>query len=237
MFEIAERRVVPELMDDPDLDPALHEQALRGLSRINLVSNSVGIVAAPVLALARRLPDKRIRVLDVAAGGGQVAVGLWRRAAASGVDVEVHGCDISARAVGEAAKHAEQAGAPVTFFQRDALAEGLPEGYDVTMSSLFLHHLGTEEAVRLLQAKRDASRRLVLVNDLLRDWLGLGLAYVACYGLTRSPVVRFDGPASVRAAFTAEECRALADAAEMPGATFRWRWPFRFLMTWEKSHA
>ncbi len=236
IFDVQERQLVPELMDDPDLDPRLHEEALRGLRRINLLSNSAGIVAHPIIALAYEARDKPLRVLDIACGSGDVAIGLWCRAHAAGVSLDVHGCDISPKAISEAAANAEQAGAPLTFFRHDVVADTLPEGYDIVMSSLFMHHLEAPEALHVLRLKRDAARAMVLVNDLIRDSAGLALAYLACYGLSRSPVVRFDGPASVRGAFTRAEFQALAAEAGMPEATIKWRWPFRFLMRWEKPH-
>ena len=42
----------------------------------------------------------------------------------------------------------------------------LPGDVDVFTSTLFLHHLKREEALRALTRMRDATRGLVLVNDL-----------------------------------------------------------------------
>src|SRR5262245_47736816 len=38
MADLTHRRLEPEVMDRPDLDPRLHERALRGLARINALS-------------------------------------------------------------------------------------------------------------------------------------------------------------------------------------------------------
>ena len=58
-------------------------------------------------------------------------------------------------------------------------------------------------------------------------WLGVRL-------LTRSPVVRVDGPLSVRAAFRAEEIGAMADSAGLDGARLTSHWPQRLLLHWTK---
>src|SRR5437762_3169037 len=71
--------------------------------------------------------------------------------------------------------------------------------------------------------------------DLRRGLGGLVLAHVACRLLTRSDVVHVDGPRSVEAAFTIAEARALAERAGLTGAVVGRRWPFRFLLTWEKA--
>ena len=77
---LKERRREPELMDQPGLDSAHHFRALRGLGRINLLSNSAGILWPPLVDLARRLSPQPVRVLDVATGGGDLPIRLWRRA-------------------------------------------------------------------------------------------------------------------------------------------------------------
>ncbi len=83
----SQRRCVPEVMDQPDLDPRLHAQALQGLARLNFWSGSARILWPPLSALARRLRPRPLRVLDLATGGGDVPVRLWRRASRAGLDV------------------------------------------------------------------------------------------------------------------------------------------------------
>ena len=57
------------------------------------------------------------------------------------------------------------------------------------------------------------------------------LAYLGTRILSRSPVVHVDGLLSVAAAFTMSEALELARRARWEGATVRWRWPFRFLLS------
>ena len=101
--------------------------------------------------------------------------------------------------------------------------------------SLFLHHLAEEQAVSLLQAMVNATQHLILVNDLRRSAAGLALAHLATWGLSGSDVVRVDGPRSVRAAFTVVEAAALARTAGLKGTIVERHWPFRFLLSWERS--
>ncbi len=108
-------------------------------------------------------------------------------------------------------------------------------GYDVVMCSLFLHHLGEEEAVGFLRWAAATAAHQVLVNDLERSGPGLALAHVAVRLLTTSDVVHVDGPRSVESAFTMAEARALAERAGLRGAVVRWRWPFRYLLTWSRT--
>ena len=225
----------PEIMDRPDLDEALHVQALRGLERINWWSGSSGILWPAVRALARRLQPQPMRLLDVATGAGDVPLGLWRKARRAGIPLQIEGCDRSPRAVAHARERAAAAGAEVRFFQADALAGPLPARFDIVTSSLFLHHLAESEAVNLLREMATAARHLVLVNDLRRGLSGFLLAHVAGRILSASPVVHVDAPRSVAAAFTPAEALELARQARLAGARVRRRWPFRFLITWSRG--
>jgi len=218
-------------MDQPGLEPGRHRQALHGLRRINFWSGSAGILWPPLAALARASP-RPVRVLDLASGGGDVAIRLQRRAHRAGLPLVVEGCDVSAVAVEHAVREAERQGTPVRFFRADALADDLPGDYDVVVCSLFLHHLTEDQAVELLRRMGAAAGRLVLVNDLVRSRPGLLLARVGTRLLSRSPVVHVDGPRSVEGAFTVEEARVLAERAGLGGATVERRWPCRYLLTW-----
>ena len=227
---VSKRLVTAEVMDDASLDVALHRDALDGLSRLNFVSCSARLLWRAI----RPMGD--VRVLDVACGGGDVTVGLWRLAKRRGVTLRIEGVDRSPVAVAQAKERARRAGADVRFFELDALYDALSTGgdYDVVMSSLFMHHLTEAQAELLLHRMAAAAGRMVLINDLIRCHAGLLLAWSASRLLTRSGVVAVDAVRSVRAAFTEAEAVALAEAAGLGGATVTWRWPWRFLLQWRR---
>ena len=74
------RQLVPEIMDQPGLAPDRHHAALRGLSRINLLSGTARVLWPPLRELARETAPRSARVLDLATGGGDVPLRLWRKA-------------------------------------------------------------------------------------------------------------------------------------------------------------
>ncbi len=233
-LDVRRRRREPESMDQPDLDPRQHVEALRGLERINRWSGSARILWPPLLDLARRAEATRLRVLDVATGAGDVPIRLWLRARKAGLDFHIDGCDRSACALDHARRRAAEEGAQVGFFELDALAGDLPTGYDVLTSSLFLHHLEEDQAATLLARMAAAARQRLLINDLERSLPGLLLAYLGTRVLSASPVVHTDGPLSVAAAFTRQEVLDLARRVGLYGVTVQRRWPFRFLLSWAR---
>lgn len=224
----------PELMDDPQLAPAAHERALRGLARLNWLSRSPDILWPPIAALARRLQRDQLRLLDVASGAGDIPLRLWQRARRHRIDLQVQGIDVSPQAIAFARRRAAQHGAPIEYEQLDALRDPVPGGFDVVTCSLFLHHLQPDEVQRLLAKMGQATEHLVLVQDLRRSRSGWWLAYLASRMFSTSHVVHVDALRSVRAAFSAEETRQLALDAGLADATTRPRWPFRYLLSWER---
>lgn len=222
------RERIPELMDDPALDPVEHRRALAGLVRLNRVSNSAGVLWPAIARLAKQL-GRTVSVLDVATGSGDVPAGLLRKASRVAA-LEVAGCDISPTAIETATANCPAG----RFFTHDVLRDPLPAGFDVVTCSLFLHHLSSDDAVSLLARMKDAAGRLVLVNDLSRSRFNFCGVWAACRLLTSSPVVRFDGPASVRSAFTPAEALGLAEKAGLLGASVRGKFPARFLLSWSR---
>jgi SAM-dependent methyltransferase len=240
---LAHRERLPELMDQPGLDPELHAQALAGLRRINAISRSAACLFEPIRALARALPPDAapLRLLDVACGGGDVALDLAALAQRHGLALAVEGCDISPQAAALAQARAQERGLEASFFVADVLADSLPDrfeiGFDVIVSSLFLHHLDTADAETLLARLAGSSRQLLLISDLLRTPLGYGLAWAGTRLLSRSHIVHIDGLLSVRGAFQLAEVAAMAERAGLDGVDLRRCWPERYLLSWAPASA
>jgi 2-polyprenyl-3-methyl-5-hydroxy-6-metoxy-1,4-benzoquinol methylase len=234
LTSLSRRRRQPELMDQPELGETEHFAALQGLARINWLSRSEAILWPQIKRLAQANRGSTIRVLDLATGGGDVPIALARRALRGGLDVRIEGCDVSQQAVEFARRKGAAAGLPVSFFTHDVLNEPLPAGYDVVTCSLFLHHLDEANAASFLRKAADATGRILLINDLVRGPVAFALAWTGCHLLTRSPVVRHDGPVSVAAAFSLAEARVLAQRAGLHDANLVRRWPRRFLLSWSR---
>lgn len=232
LAEFDRRQRIPERMDDPSLDPAEHRRALAGLARINRISGSAELLWPRISRLARRNRQQPLRVLDVATGAGDVPVRLAAKARSRRLaNLQFFGCDVSETAIETARR---TGGDTVTFFRHDVLAEPIPEQYDVVTCSLFLHHLDESDSRLLLRRMADAASHLMLVNDLARGPVNYGLVWLASRLLSRSPVVHFDGPASVRSAYTPEEALAIAEDAGLSGARVHDRPPCRFLLVWAR---
>ena len=223
-------------MDDPGISAGDHDRALRGLARLNRASRIEHTVFNALKPYLPEHGDQPLRVLDVAAGSGDLIASLARRTAAVGHDIRFTGCDISATACRHMASNFEILGDGVSdrlsATRCDALKDPLPQGHDIVMCHLFLHHLDEQDIVRLLRSMRESARKAVIITDLRRTRRGYALALLASRLLTRSHIVHNDSLLSVRAALNSPELADLANRAGYDDPCIRNVWPQRILMTW-----
>ncbi len=232
--DLRERRREPELMDDPSLDAAQHDAALRGLARLNAASRSHAVLWPRVAEVARSAnrSGRPLRVLDVATGSGDLPLAMAHLARKAGLDLHWSVCDVSAHALDVAVRRAAQAGFAFTTHQLDATTHELPAN-DVSICSLFVHHLDPPQVIRLLASMHQASSMAIGINDLDRSRLGYALAWIVGRILSRSPIVHHDAPVSVQASFRPAEIAALARAAGLGETTIERAWPARWRL-WKR---
>jgi 2-polyprenyl-3-methyl-5-hydroxy-6-metoxy-1,4-benzoquinol methylase len=238
-------------MDDPALDPAVHAEALRSLARLNAVSGGSRGLWKAIRNLSNDTNKVNLRVLDIACGGGDLLFQLAQKADQSGLNLDIVGADISDTAITLASRKVSAADfsmdeyrvdeyreyrscSSVRFMRMNALEDRLPPGFDVIMTSLFTHHLDAPQVVALLQKMYNSAKHLVLVNDLERSRLNWSMVWMATRLLSRSYVVHFDGPVSVRAAYTAAEFSELARQAGITDCNISRLFPCRFLFAARK---
>lgn len=187
-----------------DGDEIASDEAIRSLGDLRLVNRCFGGVRTTAELLRRAMQRSGLRsasVLEVAAGDGYSIAQATRQLRQERLEVDalcldrrplerdVHCCERS------------MAG--------DALdLDFAPASFDFVSCGLFLHHLAPEQVVAFIDGALRVARRAVLINDLRRSRLHLGLVHVGSR-MFRSPVSRFDGLASVRQAYTPTELHDL----------------------------
>lgn len=234
-WDLGERRREPEWLDQPGIASLRRTQALRGLKRVNAISRSHAVLWPVLERLSRDRKPNPVRVLDIACGGGDVALSLAHQARRHQLNIAVDGCDINRETIQFARHQAMVQDLSVQFFNLDVLQDPLPDNYDLLTCTLFLHHLSNLDAVELLGRMRKAAQHQILVDDLIRSHVGWCLAWLGSHLLSTSDVVHHDGPISAAAAFTMKEVRELAEHAGLENATVTRHWPERFLLSWSRS--
>ena len=220
------RSTETEIIDDMSIEQDVMAEVLGDLSVIN---RYLGGYTTTLEALPALLPRgvTSVRLLDVGAGGGDMARALVDWGRSRGVRIEVVAVDLSHSAARYAYDQVRDY-PEISVVQGDVLAlPFLADSFDAVLCALFLHHFEQHAAARLLCAMHDVSRHGVIVNDLHRH----PLAYAGIWALTRllgaTPIVRNDGPISVLRAFDRRDFDELARQTGLK-LMVRWRWAFRY---------
>jgi SAM-dependent methyltransferase len=219
-----------EWMDLPNQDPALVDECLNDLRRLNRFTGGISLTVFALTHLTRELsPGSCLEILDVATGGGDFprAMAAWARS--RGLRARILATDLSPEILGRAAT-----GAPsgIEFAVADARCLPFDDGaFDVATCSLFLHHLEPDDAATTLKEMRRVARRGVIVNDLVRSWVGYLGGLVVPRMMSRNPIFRHDAPLSVRRAYTKDELATLADRAGLGPVRLRGLPGYRVTMT------
>jgi SAM-dependent methyltransferase len=184
-----------------------------------------------------RLDNCRLAGVTIDGVPVEEMLAVYRQLAKS-IPVRCIGWDISPYAIQSAKALASSAGLSedqVRFEVVDALGQIDPAPQaDVVMNSLFMHHFEESAVVSLLTRSAQLARVAVVADDLNRTQLGWFLAKTGCWLLSRSPVVHFDGPQSVRAAFNCTEIASIAERAGLVDARLKKHWPERYALVWRR---
>jgi SAM-dependent methyltransferase len=220
-MRLAARAQAEELMDAPDLDPAIYAAVLRDLSRVN----GVTLAARPTLAFLDRLPptEAPLRILDVGFGDGDMLRRIARWGRRRGRAVTLVGVDLNP---GSAPVARADTPPDMAIEWRTGDYADQPESWDVVISSLVAHHMRRAELIAFLRFMERA-RIGWLVNDLHRH----AFAYHGYPLLARAfgwhPIVRHDGQLSIARSYRpAEWPPLLAEAGVTDARVFR-AFPFR----------
>lgn len=210
--DFARRATRAELMDAPDCDKTLLLRTVRQFAAINrLVARYRTILSRWVLDDMLSDPKRPYHLVDMGAGGCDIAVWLLAAARKRGLDLRVTACDLDPRIIAYA--HSAFGQVPgLAIQQKDLLAAPPDEPVDYVFANHFLHHLGEADIVRLLRLWQPHVRRRLVFSDLLRDPRAyLGYAALSL-GYPRS-FARTDGLISISKGFLPGELAAVADQA------------------------
>lgn len=207
-----------EWLDEDQGSPAEIAASLNDLRRIN---RHFGGIATSSWLLAHAMSDSSLThasVLEVAAGDGFAAEQAARRLP-NGLHVDLTLLDRrdSHLANGNGAKR----------ITGDALHIPCSDtSFEFVSCGLFVHHLSPEDLVRFVNESLRVARLALLINDLVRSPLHLGLIYLG-FPLFRSPITRHDGPASVRQAYTPQELKQLLQKSSASRVELTTRYLYR----------
>lgn len=105
---------------------------------------------------------------------------------------------------------------------------------DIIHAALFLHHFNEQEIKKLLHEFLRVAKRGIIINDLQRSYLALAGIKILTTILSKSEMVKNDGPLSVKRGFIKSELINLLTEAGIKNFQFKWMWAFRWMIAIRK---
>jgi SAM-dependent methyltransferase len=217
------RRRGIELLDDPNIDPAIRERSIGDVTRAN---RWLGGLRAASIELRDALRDRSTAtVLDVGTGLGDIP---------ACVADEVSNCEIVTIGVDEAPSLLAAARSRMTY---GVCANGLTlpfrdRSVDVVLCSQVLHHFEGPDAQRLVSELHRVARVAVIISDLRRSWIAAAGFWLVSFPMRFHRVTRHDGTVSVLRGFTASELGTIVRAATGITPRVQHRLGYRLTARW-----
>lgn len=238
---------LPELMDDRDCDQRELADALSTLRRVNRYLGGARLAGRQVHRLLDGRQPGKVRLLDVGAGGGDVAIGLMRLLERGGwspsfVLADRHAATLRlcrervlSHTRGDRHTRARPGcGEPrhrFSFVLLDGVALPFADGaVDIAISTTTLHHFEDPAARTFVAELARVSSIGWALTDLRRSGASYALMRVLAETVWRGRrLPRADAPASVLRSFTPTEASRLATEAGCPDAVLE-RSPLRWAL-------
>jgi SAM-dependent methyltransferase len=198
-----------EWMDGP-CTYAEYAQGALGLEQVNRLTFGYRPARQFLERVVEQAGKAPLHVVDIGCGHGDGLRAIYRWAARKNIPLRLTGVDINRYAARLARECDRRAGIPagsIAWLTADAFAAKFDAPVDVTMCSLFTHHLSDAAIVELLRWSEATARAGWLVNDLRRSKrAAMGFKWLT-HIIGSCAMVKHDGMISFRRALTMEEWR------------------------------
>jgi 2-polyprenyl-3-methyl-5-hydroxy-6-metoxy-1,4-benzoquinol methylase len=207
-------------MDDLECHGEVVDQTLRELEVINRLLGGDNVT---IDGIRKAIGNKQqVSICDFGCGGGDLAKKIMDWGKKNNLNLKVVGVDANPHIIAYARRHYPD----ITFETLDVFSN--QTAYDIITATLFVHHFNDEQLVELFRSMREHSRIGVVINDIHRHFI----SYYSIKWLTalfsRSAMVKFDAPLSVRRAFKKKELIGILTKAGIKNYEIRWKWAFRY---------
>lgn len=224
-----------ELMDLPSTPAEAFQEALQDIRWVNRYLGGERSMIQALEALINANSSRTYTVLDVGTGSGDIPMALVNWGRAHGIRFEITAVDVHPVAV-DVGKALARDYPEIHVVQGDALQLPYPDGsFDLVISALFMHHLNTPKAVRLLLEMARLCRIGFVISDLERH----PVAYLSIWVLGKitgkGAVFQHDAPLSVLRGFTEADLQCLKGLSGLSAMTISRQIPYRFILSWKKT--
>jgi 2-polyprenyl-3-methyl-5-hydroxy-6-metoxy-1,4-benzoquinol methylase len=200
-----------EKLELADLDLNRFRRTIRQFKLINyLLSASSRLMRKQFFTIMEQDTQRIYTLLDVGAGGCDIAIRAAREARRRGLKLNITALDNDARIL-PIAYQATRDYPEIRIVEGNALDLSQLGSFDFVFSNHFLHHLAWDDIKIFLERVVAQTRLAFVINDLKRsNWAYLGFTIFSGL-LTRRSFHFYDGRLSIRRGFLPEELRDFID--------------------------
>lgn len=216
-----------ELMDDLESSGEIIQQTLSELETINrlLGGNQVTTNGLNLLSPTSTEP---LVIADLGCGGGDMLKLVAKWAYKKNIDVKLIGFDANPHIIDYAKDNCKEF-ENISFEVADIFAEPFKEKrFDIILCTLFTHHFKEEDLVNIFRQFKKQTKKGVVINDLHRHWLAYYSIKLLTQLFSKSEMVKYDGPLSVKRAFIKKELQQIVESAGLEVKHLSWQWAFRW---------
>lgn len=217
-----------ELMDDLNCSGEVLNRTLTEIEKINHWLGGDAITINGLNQINNNTPvPNPLSIADLGCGSGGMFKVINNWAKKHQIKVNLTGIDANPNVIEFARDNHKDLN--INFLALNILSENFKtHNYDIILCTLLLHHFLSEEIVELIKQLKDQARIAVIVNDLHRH----PIAYYSIKWLTglfsRSEMVKFDAPLSVKRGFTKKELIEILNKAGIQNYSLVWKYAFRW---------
>lgn len=226
-----------EIMDDLDFQGEEIGSLLKDLKVVNQWLGGYNISLIALSKLLAEIPkSKKIRILDLGCGDGQMLRLCCDFVEKNGYEYEGEGIDFNENII-KIAEQQSDSYPNIKYSKLDVIEQGeaLPE-CDIALCTLFLHHFPEKKLETLLQLVLDRTEYGVIINDLHRSRLAFRLFQLFGAIALRTKTARYDGLVSIARGFSQQEIQKMANNLQNQISEIHWKWAFRYLWVLKKTN-
>lgn len=219
----------PEIMDDFDMKGDVLKDALDKIAKINQLLGGNKLTLEGVENLLKKHPTtKKITVIDVGCGNGDMLRTLANYLEANGIMCALIGIDANKFTVDYAQKLSVHY-PNITYRCEDIFDESFEKlHYDIVLCTLTLHHFKDEEIVKLLSVFKTNAKLGIVINDLQRSSISYRLFQAMCFVFRLNNMSKEDGLVSILRGFKKPELEQFSKNLQFKNYSIEWKWAFRY---------
>jgi 2-polyprenyl-3-methyl-5-hydroxy-6-metoxy-1,4-benzoquinol methylase len=216
-----------EIMDNLDCKGEVVHQTLRELEIINRWLGGNAVTVDAVRQLILMTPRQEFSIADLGCGSGDMLKLLYQWGNKNGVRFNLTGIDANPHVIDFAKSNCGDY--PIKFETLNILSpEFQKREFDIVIGTLFYHHFSTSTLIDFFLKLKGQVRTGIIINDIHRHWFAYHSIRLLTRLFSRSSMVRFDAPLSVRRAFTRKEMIEVLEKSGLIPFLMRWKWAFRW---------